>query len=436
MGTAPRRSHEILPHLNACNSGHFLSSYTNLLYEQQMNQTSFLKTLKPGLLTLTLGGMVVGMTEFMMMGVLPDVATDLSVSIPTAGHLIAIYALGVVIGAPLMTALTSKYRPRYVLMGMMGLFALFNTLFALAPSFGLLLVARFCAGLPHGAFFGMGAVAAARLSEPGREARSVSMMFAGLTVANIVGVPFGTWMSHEIGWRYAFFTIAVIAVIAAISINRWMPNITSSQTEGFGKSMRVFKKADFWLIIGISSIGTGGLFAWISYIAPLMTEVAGFSAGSVSSIMIIAGVGMAVGNFIGGRLADRYSPLKTTGSLLIAMIAALLVVSAVSYFKAPALVMTFITGAIAFAVIAPMQMLMISSAKGSEMLASSVLQASANMGNALGAYLGGLPIAAGFGYTSPEYVGAGLALTGFMLCMALAKVKKQPATGTHPEVVA
>lgn len=390
-----------------------------------MNRTSFLKTMKPGLLTLTLGGMVVGMTEFMMMGVLPDVATSLSVSIPAAGHLIAIYALGVVIGAPLMTALTSRYRPRYVLMGMMGMFALFNILFALAPSYGLLMAARLCAGLPHGAFFGMGAVVAARLAEPGREARAVSMMFAGLTIANIAGVPFGTWMSHEIGWRYAFFTIAVIAVIAALSIHRWMPNLAPSHSEGFGKSMRVFRQGDFWLIIGISSIGTGGLFAWISYIAPLMTEVAGFSAGSVSSIMIIAGVGMAVGNFVGGRLADRYSPLKTTGSLLIAMIAALLIVSVVSYFKVPALVMTFVTGAIAFAVIAPMQMLMISSARGAEMLASSVLQASANMGNALGAYLGGLPIAAGLGYTSPEYVGVGLAFTGFVLCMILSRVKKQ-----------
>lgn len=389
-----------------------------------MKEMNFLNTLKPGLLTLTLGGVVVGMTEFMMMGVLPDVATSLSISIPSAGHLISIYALGVVIGAPLMTALTGKYRPRLVLMSMMGMFALFNTLFALAPSYPLLLVSRLFAGLPHGAFFGMGAVAASRLAEPGREARAVSMMFAGLTIANIVGVPLGTWMSHAIGWRYAFGAIAVIAVLAALSIRKWMPDLTPAPDAGFGKSIKVFKKLDIWLIIGISSIGTGGLFAWISYIAPLMTNVGGFSSSSISSIMIVAGLGMAAGNFIGGRLADRFSPLKTTGSLLLAMIGALLIVSVVSYYKIPAIGMTFITGAIAFAVIAPMQMLMINAAKGAEMLASSALQASANMGNALGAYLGGLPIAAGFGYTSPEYVGAGLALTGFMLCIVLAKQKK------------
>lgn len=398
-----------------------------------MKQSNFLNTLKPGLLTLTLGGVVVGMTEFMMMGVLPDVASSLSISIPSAGHLISIYALGVVIGAPLMTALTGKYRPRLVLMSMMGMFALFNTLFALSPSYPLLLVSRLFAGLPHGAFFGMGAVAASRMAEPGREARAVSMMFAGLTIANIAGVPLGTWMSHAIGWRYAFGAIAVIAVLAALSIRKWMPDLAPAPDAGFGKSIKVFKQVDIWLIIGISSIGTGGLFAWISYIAPLMTNVAGFSSSSISSIMIVAGLGMAAGNFVGGRLADRFSPLKTTGSLLLAMIGALLIVSFTSYYKVPAISMTFITGAIAFAVIAPMQMLMINAARGAEMLASSALQASANMGNALGAYLGGLPIAAGFGYTSPEYVGAGLALTGFMLCMVLAKQKKSPTPLSHPE---
>jgi DHA1 family arabinose polymer transporter-like MFS transporter len=398
-----------------------------------MKQSNFITTLKPGLLTLTLGGMVVGMTEFMMMGVLPDVASSLSISIPSAGYLIAIYALGVVVGAPLMTALTSHYRPRTVLMGLMGMFALFNTLFALAPNYGLLLAARFFAGLPHGAFFGIGAVVASRLAEPGREARAVSMMFAGLTLANIIGVPLGTWMAHNIGWRSSFLAIAVIAVLAAVSIRKWMPNLTPTANAGFGQSVKVFKQKDIWLIIGISSIGTGGLFAWISYIAPLMTEVAGFSSSSISSIMIIAGLGMAAGNFVGGRLADKFSPLKTTSTLLLTMIGALLIVSVVSYYKAPAIVMTFLTGAIAFAVIAPMQMLMIRAAKGAEMLASSALQASANMGNALGAYLGGLPIAAGFGYTSPEYVGAGLALTGFILCMVLAKQKKTPVHLPQPE---
>lgn len=390
-----------------------------------MKKTGLFSMIKPSLLTLTIGGFSIGMTEFMMMGVLPDVASSLQVSIPTAGHLISIYALGVVIGAPLLVGLAGRFAPKKVLITLMLMFAVFNALFALAPSYELLMIARFFAGLPHGAFFGMGAVVASKLAEPGREARAVSVMFAGLTIANIIGVPLGTYIGHNLSWRISFFIIAAVALIAAGSVKKWMPDVKASSGNSFRESLKVFGKPELWLIIGISAIGTGGLFAWISYIAPLMTEVAGFNSNMITVIMIIAGLGMAAGNFIGGRLADRFSPLKTTGVLLLAMIASLLVVSFTAYYQPVAIIMTFITGAIAFAVIAPMQMLMIQAAKGSEMLASAALQASANMGNAAGAYLGGLPIAAGFSYTSPEYVGAGLAFTGFLFCMAIAAMKKK-----------
>jgi MFS transporter, DHA1 family, arabinose polymer utilization protein len=384
--------------------------------------------LKASLLTLTIGGFSIGMTEFMMMGVLPDVASSLSISIPAAGNLISIYALGVVIGAPLMVALAGHFPPKKVLMSLMLLFALFNGLFALAPNYGTLLLARLFSGLPHGAFFGMGAVVASKLAEPGREARAVSMMFAGLTLANIIGVPLGTYIGHNFSWRFSFAIIAIVSMIAAGSIKKWLPYIAPSPNKGFKESLSVLQQKDFWLIIGISAIGTGGLFAWISYIAPLMTEVARFDANMMTAIMIIAGVGMAMGNFMGGRLADRYSPLKTTGLLLLTMVCVLLLVSLLAPFKVAALVMTFITGAVAFAVIAPMQMLMINAAKNAEMLASASLQASSNIGNALGAFLGGLPLIAGFGFTSPLYVGAGLALTGFVFCLVLAKQGTQKST--------
>jgi DHA1 family arabinose polymer transporter-like MFS transporter len=301
----------------------------------------------------------------------------------------------------------------------MLMFGVFNALFALAPSYELLLVARVFSGLPHGAFFGIGAVVASKLAEPGKEARAVSMMFAGLTVANIFGVPLGTYIGHNISWRLSFFIIAAVALLAAITTKRWLPSVALSNSESFKSSLKIFTNLDPWLIIGISAIGTGGMFAWISYIAPLMTEVGGFSNNMITIIMVIAGLGMALGNLLGGRLADRFSPLTTTTVLLLAMVIALFIIAAVSQFQVPAIIMTFITGAIAFAVISPMQMLMIKAAKGSEMLASSVIQATSNFGNAIGALLGGLPIAAGYGYTSPEFVGAALASTGVLFCVIM-----------------
>lgn len=384
-----------------------------------MKGNQLIKGIKPSLLTLTIGGFSIGMTEFMMMGVLPDVSRTLSISIPSAGHLISIYALGVVIGAPLMAAITSRYSPKKVLIALMLMCGLFNALFAISPNYELLMLSRLFAGLPHGAFFGMGAVVATKLSEPGRAARTVSIMFAGLTVANIIGVPIGTYIGHNLSWRFSFMLIALVAFVAALSIHKWMPALKATASEGFLKSAAAFKKPEPWMIIAVSAIGTGGLFAWISYIAPMMTEVAGFSSNSITAIMIVAGVGMAVGNFLGGRLADRFSPIKTTAFLLLAMVFSLIVVGLVTQYQVPALLMTFVTGMIAFAVISPMQMLMIQAAKGSEMLASSAIQASSNMGNALGAFLGGLPLVAGYGYTSPQYVGAALAFTGFLVCVGL-----------------
>jgi DHA1 family arabinose polymer transporter-like MFS transporter len=381
--------------------------------------------MKRSLLTLTLGGLGIGITEFVMMGLLPDIAKDLQISIPQAGHLISAYALGVVIGAPLLVLIAGSYPPKKILMVLMLMFTVFNALSAFAPGYNTMFIARLLAGLPHGAFFGVGSVVASRLADKGKEARAVSLMFAGLTVANILGVPLGTYIGHNFSWRYTFVIIVIVGLVTLLSLKFWMPNLPATKNRDLGKELNFFKLPESWLIILMIAIGTGGLFSWYSYIAPLLTEVSGFSAGSITYILVIAGAGMMVGNFIGGRLADRFSPARATFALLVAMSVTLLIVHFVSGNQVMALIMTFVAGAVAFAAASPIQMLMINTAKGSEMLAASVSQASFNIGNALGAFLGGLPLLAGYDYTSPVAVGSMMALTGAAFAwMLIARAKR------------
>ncbi|GLU54626.1 MFS transporter AraJ [Dyadobacter frigoris] len=375
--------------------------------------------MKKSILTLTLGGFGIGMTEFVIMGILPDIARSLEITIPEAGHLVSAYALGVVVGAPLLIGFTGGKPPKTILLLLMILFTVFNTISAFAPSYYMLLLSRFFSGMPHGAFFGVGAVVAGRLAEPGKEARSVSLMFAGLTIANLIGVPLGTFIGHHISWRITFMIVGVIGLLTTTSIKIWMPSLAVTNTKGLLSELKFFTRLDAWLIVAVIAVGTGGFFCWYSYIAPLLTEVAGFSDDSIMYILVLAGLGMVIGNFIGGRLADRYSPLNTSAALLFAMAISLTILYFVSHNQALTLISTFITGAIAFAMLSPLQMLMINTAKGAEMLAASVSQASFNIGNALGAYLGGLPIAAGLGFNSPEWVGASLAIGGVLVSFVL-----------------
>ncbi|MGV3761526.1 MFS transporter [Parapedobacter sp.] len=374
--------------------------------------------LKKSLLALLFGGLGIGITEFVMMGLLEEIALDLTIDIPTAGHLIAAYAVGVVIGAPLLVVIAGKYPPKRILIGLMLLFTLFNAFTAFAPSYASLLISRVLAGLPHGAFFGVGSVVASRLARPGKEAQAISIMFAGLTIANLIGVPLGTYIGHHFMWRYSFAIVVLVGFITLLALKFWMPDMPAKQMASVKTQLRFFKRREAWLIVGMIAIGTGGLFSWYSYISPLMTKVAGFSESSMTYILMLAGLGMFFGNLLGGRLADLVSPAKASVMLLTAMVVALVVLHYLAVYPMPALVMTFLLGGTSFALGAPIQMLMINTAKGAEMLAASVSQASFNIGNALGAFLGGLPIAMGYGYASPEWVGAAMAGGGALFALA------------------
>jgi DHA1 family arabinose polymer transporter-like MFS transporter len=370
--------------------------------------------MKKSLFALALGGLTIGITEFVMMGLLPDIASDLKVSIPVAGYLISAYALGVVIGAPLLVIIGRNYPPKKMLLILAVMLTVFNALSIIAPTYKILFFSRLLSGLPHGAFFGVGAVVASRLAAKGKEAQSVSIMFGGLTLANLIGVPIGTYIGHYFSWRYTFVLIAIVGLFTFIFLYLWMPNLESKGNGSMKRQLEFFKKTEAWLIIAITAIGLGGLFAWISYIAPLLTDISKFDAKDVPYVLILAGLGMVVGNFTGGKLADKFSPEKTVMFLLLFMGIDLLLVFFFSSNQYASLLLVFLTGCTSFSIVAPIQMLMIRTAKGAEMIASAAIQASFNVGNALGAFLGGLPLVAGYSYASPNLVGVAMTILGII----------------------
>ncbi|WP_323674103.1 MFS transporter [Faecalibacter sp. LW9] len=381
--------------------------------------------MKKSLVALALGGLAIGMTEFTMMGVLEDFAKDMNISIPKAGNFISMYAMGVMVGAPTLIMATSKFSPKKVLMFFMLLFAIFNTLFVISPSYTTLIIARFLSGLPHGAFFGVGSVVASQLATKGKEAQAIAFMFMGLTVANLVGVPLGTWLGQVLSWRYTFAIIASLGLITMLAIQFWVPDVKNSNEGSLVKQLSFFRKWQAWMLIVMISIGTAGLFAWISYISPLMTEVAKLSKETVPIIMILVGLGMCFGNLIGGKVADSLSPNKATIISFASMSIVLLIVYFTSEIKTMAYVMSFFTGLVAFTIGSPIQVMLINNGKGSETLAAAAGQASFNIGNALGAFLGGIPIALGYGFNSQLWVGVGMALIGALIAFIFLKLQPE-----------
>jgi len=368
-----------------------------------------------GLIALACGGLAIGMTEFTMMGILQDIANDQKIEITEAAHFIALYALGVVVGAPILTIFTGKFAPKKVLLFLMLLFIIFNGLFAIAPEYNTLAISRFMSGLPHGAFFGVGSVVAAQLAQKGKEAQAIAFMFTGMTIANLAGVPLGTYIGHHYSWRITYGIIAALGLLTIASIYFWLPNIPNTTTGNLKQQLAYFKKIKAWLIVAIISIGTGGLFSWITYISPMVTKVGGLPEGRVPIIMILVGFGMFIGNILGGKLADRIAPTKAAIACFITMALTLLCVYFTAHITSMAYIMAFITGLVAFTIGSPLQMILITSAKGSENVAAAAGQASFNVGNTFGAYLGGIPIMYGYAYSSPVLVGVGMALIGALL---------------------
>ncbi|MEU3601528.1 MFS transporter [Streptomyces sp. NPDC006798] len=385
------------------------------------------------LLALAVGAFGIGTTEFVIMGLLPEVAGAYGVSIPLAGWLVTGYALGVVIGAPLMTALGARVPRRTVLAVLMGLFVAGNLLSALAPAFWVMLTGRVVASLAHGAFFGIGAVVAADLVDPRRKAGAIALMFTGLTAANVVGVPLGTYVGQAVSWRLTFVLVAAVGVIGLLGVVRLVPDVPRPEGVRLRDELAAFRNVQVLLAMAMTVLGFGGVFASITYIAPMATEVTGFGDASVTWLLVLFGTGMVIGNLVGGRLADRALMPVLYGSLGgLALVLALFAVAA--QYRAVAAVAVALIGAFGFATVPPLQKRVLDQAAGAPTLASAVNIGAFNLGNAIAAWLGGLVIAAGFGYTAPNWVGAALAASA--LAVAVLSRRLEPRAAAPSRIVA
>lgn len=386
------------------------------------------------LLALAIGAFGIGTTEFVMMGVLPQAAAGFGVSIPSAGYLITGYALGVVVGAPLLTAVAVRLPRKTMLLAMMALFTLGNLLFALSPNqeFGVLF--RFIAGLPHGAFFGAGAVVASSLVEPGNRAKAVSMMFLGLTLANVVGVPLGTLLGQQVGWRATFGVVALIGLVALGAIAKLVPHQGRPAEASLRGELGAFRRPQVWFALAIVTVGMGGVFASLSYVTPMLTDIAGYAPHNVTLLLALAGVGMTIGNLLGGRLADR-ALMPSLYFALFALATVLAIFTLTAHSKVGAAITIFAVGVAGF-MIGPMtQTRIMQKAGGTPSLVSAAVQSAFNIANSIGAYLGGLVIAGGLGLVAPNVVGAILSMLGLSIAAVSGALDRRQATAPAPAAV-
>ena len=373
------------------------------------------------IVALALGALGIGLAEFAVMGLLPDIASDLAVSLPAAGNLVTAYAVGVVVGAPLLTAAAVRLRRRTALLLFMTLFALGNGLAAVAPSFGLLVVARFLAGLPHGAFVGVGALVAASLVAERRQSSAVAAMTLGVTVATVVGVPASTVLGRLAGWRMSFVLIAGLGLLCVAGIAATVPRGAGAPRPPRGGGVGGLRKPAVLLVLAAVVLGSSGLFTFYTFITPTLTDLSEFGVGAVPVLLMVCGLGMTVGITVGGRLADRFDPRRVLLGLLAtqAVLLAVAVFAMRSHLAAP--VMVFAVGAVGLALFPPVQATMMRVAGEASTLASAAIQSAFNIANALGAAVGGLTLAAGLGLSAPPAAGALLSLLGVVPAVLTAK---------------
>jgi MFS transporter, DHA1 family, inner membrane transport protein len=378
-------------------------------------------------LALAVGSFGIGTTEFVAMGLLPDIAHSLRISEPTAGHVISAYALGVVIGAPFIAALTARIPRKPLLLALMAVFTLGNLASVVAPSYETLMIARFVAGLPHGAFFGVAALVAGHLMGPQNRAKAVAHVMCGLTIATVIGVPLASWLGQALGWRSAFALVVVVGMLTLAALWFWLPErlramrVTSPLSE-----LSALRRVQVWLALLVGMIGFGGMFAVYTYLSTTMTDVAGLPRPLVPLALMVFGSGMVVGNLVGGRLAD-WSVVRALYVSMGALGVMLAVFVFASHNPFTAMALLFCIGATGSAVAPALQTRLMDVAHGAQTLAAALNHSALNIGNATGAWVGGLVIAAGYGYTAPAAAGAVLAAAGLVILTASALLQRSSA---------
>ncbi|MFB7843396.1 MFS transporter [Microbacterium sp. NPDC056052] len=393
---------------------------------------------KRALLSLAIGSFGIGMTEFVAMGLLPNIAQDLlpelwaqnpDEAIGRAGILVSLYALGVVLGAPTIAGLVARFPRHRVMIGLAIALTLGNGLAVVLPTFETVGLARFIAGLPHGAYFGIGALVASDVLGPGKRAKGVAFILTGLTIANVVGVPAGTYLGQHVGWRSAFLVVTIVFALATVCIAFFVPEHEGDPGRTFRAELRVFRRPQVWFALATGAIGFGGFFAVYSYIAPVVTERAGAPEWMVPVTLVVFGLGMTVGNLLGGYFGDRN--LRLTLLVGLGAMSVVLVLLAILSFSIWLLVPLSFVMALLSSILSPaIQTRLMEVAGDNQSIAAALNHSALNIGNSLGAFLGGLVIAWGWGFAAPSWVGAGLAVVGLGVAIASYAVQRRFHTET------